>query len=192
MGHKWQHRVQRGDTIVEVMFAIAVFALVATGSLAIMNRGVETTQRSLELTQTRKSINDQAETLRYAEQDGGTLWKQLVALADANTSRVVSPYGHLVDGRCPANLEQLGANNAFVVDPTTMRIETSQLLQSSPSVAYPQLVHNRGAFQGSYGMWVEAVPSADHFIDFHIRACWDTSGGNVPSTLGTIVRLYAQ
>ena len=28
------------------------------------------------------------------------------------------------------------------------------------------------------------------YIDFHIRACWDSPGQSVPVTIGTIVRLY--
>ncbi|MNH27768.1 hypothetical protein D3C79_878920 [compost metagenome] len=48
------------------------------------------------------------------------------------------------------------------------------------------------------GIWVEAIKSAGFdnpankspYVDFHIRACWDGPGLNVPMTTGTIVRLY--
>lgn len=181
--------IHRGDTIVEVMFAITVFALVSTGSLAIMNRGVETTQRSLEITQVRKSMNNQAELLRYAQTDNQSLWSKLTS--SDNTQSHASAYGHLVDGRCPANTDELGANRPFVIDQQTMTIQKNGLLTPLDSVAYPQLVYKDGVFQGTDGLWVEAVTHGQ-YIDFHIRACWDAPGSNIPSTLGTIVRLYAQ
>lgn len=191
------HGSQRGDTIVEVMFAIAVFAFLASSSLAIMNRGIATTQRSLETTQVRQAMNDQAELLRYAEQDalsGGNsqLWAQLIS--NTYAEKDASTYGLLTDGRCPTRANQLGSDiHPFIVDPTTMKIKTTALLGGSSSVAYPQLVYNaNGGFVGSSGLWVESVPEeSSHYVDFHIRACWDAPGSDVPSTLGTIVRLYA-
>lgn len=181
--------IQAGDTIVEVMFAIAVFALVATGSLAIMNRGVETTQRSLETSQVRKAMNDQAELLRYAQNDNSTLWTQLIS--SGNTENQASTFGHLVGGRCPVSIQQLGANKPFIIDQQTMTINRNNVLTPLSSVATPQLVYTNGVYQGTDGMWIEAV-SHGQYVDFHIRACWDAPGSNVPSTLGTIVRLYAQ
>jgi hypothetical protein len=44
-------------------------------------------------------------------------------------------------------------------------------------------------------MWIEATGQGATvnnvgYIDFYIRACWDTVGQAMPVTLGTIVRLY--
>lgn len=157
-----------------------------------MNRGVETTQRSLEITQVRESMNDQAAVLRYAQQDNGMLWRQLIAAN--NTEGNASQYGILTNGRCPTTTQQLGASHPFVVDPQTMQIEKNNILTSQSSVAYPQIVSDAaGGYQGSDGLWVEAeahIPQG--YVDFHIRACWDAPGSNIPSTLGTIVRLYVQ
>src|SRR5674476_81397 len=55
----------RGDTLVEVLFATAVFSLVAVGCLSIMNQGAATAQRALEITLVRNEIDAQAETLRF-------------------------------------------------------------------------------------------------------------------------------
>src|ERR1035437_7179154 len=56
---------QRGDTLIEVLFAVSVFSLVAIGGLTIMNQGSNTTQRALEITLVRQQIDAQAEGLRF-------------------------------------------------------------------------------------------------------------------------------
>ncbi len=55
----------KGDTLIEALFAITVFSLVAVGGLAIMNQGTATSQRALEITLVRNEVDAQAETLRF-------------------------------------------------------------------------------------------------------------------------------
>ena len=62
---KKHHQVKRGDTIIEVMFAIAVFCLVAVISVSMMNMGVAQAENALEVTVTRNELNAQAEALRF-------------------------------------------------------------------------------------------------------------------------------
>ena len=57
--------VKRGDTIIEVMFAIAVFCLVAVISISMMNLGVANAENALETVVARNEINAQAEALRF-------------------------------------------------------------------------------------------------------------------------------
>jgi type II secretory pathway pseudopilin PulG len=61
-------RHERGDTIIEVLFAVTVFAMVAVGAMTIMNQGTATAQRSLEVTLVRQQIDAQAEAIRYIHQ----------------------------------------------------------------------------------------------------------------------------
>lgn len=56
---------RRGDTLIEVMFATAIFSLVAIISLAIINLGVADVQADLEAVTARSEINAQAEALRF-------------------------------------------------------------------------------------------------------------------------------
>ncbi len=56
---------KRGDTLIEVMFAIAVFSMVAIISITMMNSGVAGGERSLELVTARNEVNAQAEALRF-------------------------------------------------------------------------------------------------------------------------------
>ncbi len=56
---------QRGDTIVEVIFAITIFSLVAVGGLSLMNQGTAMAQRSLEIGLVRDQMDEQADALKY-------------------------------------------------------------------------------------------------------------------------------
>lgn len=56
---------QRGDTIIEVILAVTVFSVVAVGGIGVMNQGVATAQRSLEIGLVRAQIDAQADALRY-------------------------------------------------------------------------------------------------------------------------------
>lgn len=56
---------KRGDTIIEAMFAFAVFSLVSIITVSMMNLGVAASERSLELTTVRNELNAQAEALRF-------------------------------------------------------------------------------------------------------------------------------
>ena len=58
-------RSKRGDTIIEVMFAFAIFTMVATLTTAMMNSGLSASERTLELVTARNEINAQAEALRF-------------------------------------------------------------------------------------------------------------------------------
>lgn len=58
-------RVRRGDTLIEVMFAVAVFSLVAVLSITAMNLGVTNAESALEIAAARSEINAQAEALRF-------------------------------------------------------------------------------------------------------------------------------
>jgi type II secretory pathway component PulJ len=57
--------MQRGDTIIEVVFAVTVFSMVAVGGLALMNQGAAMAQRSLEIGMVRDQMDAQADALRY-------------------------------------------------------------------------------------------------------------------------------
>ncbi|MBR2587271.1 type II secretion system protein [Candidatus Saccharibacteria bacterium] len=58
-------RVKRGDTLVEIMFAVGIFGLVAIGAIGIMNKGMYDAQKALEISMARNEIDAQAESLRF-------------------------------------------------------------------------------------------------------------------------------
>lgn len=205
-------RFQRGDTLIEVLFAVSVFSLVVVGALSIMNQGTAASQRALEITLVRQQLDAQAETLRFMHDsyvaayqpgitfntsDGSTTpaeeWSQMLDYIKAVNARSASPLNS-GGATCPTP-----PTGSFVLDPRNVEyIGTQASLQ--PAQTFAQVTHDtNGVFTGAQGLWVEAVrsiQSADSdqsntgYIDFHLRACWDSSGLPVPLTLGTIVRLY--
>lgn len=56
---------KRGDTLIEVMVAMAVLAVITIVTVTMMNRGLNVAERSLELTTARNELNAQAEALRF-------------------------------------------------------------------------------------------------------------------------------
>lgn len=199
--------VQRGDTIVEVLFAITIFSMVAVASIAIMNSGLAMSQRSLEITAVRQQVDGQAEALRFlhgsyieAYSVGGTYNANTPAgrystILSTRTVDSATPFNNMAT--CPT-AAVLGSKK-FVVNTQNGRLETMASIPT-PAETSAQLKYNEDAartLKASEGIWVEAVRSPATaanggvaFVDFHIRACWDAPGQSVPMTLGTIVRLY--
>lgn len=86
--------LKRGDTIIEVLFALSVFSLVAILALNLMNNGVVTAQGSLETTMVRNEINAQAEALRFihdtvtagsSDEAYQKAWTDIVATTEGNS-----------------------------------------------------------------------------------------------------------
>lgn len=204
---------ETGDTLIEVMFAFAIFALVAVGSLTIMNQGIGVAQRSLEITLVRAQMDAQAEAIRYIHQayvaayqkDGpsptGTAaeWIKMTSKTPGvgKGANAASPFGQTNGALC-SDLTQIDA--PFILNARQAVVDDSVPLLTAPEGSslppFSQVVYNAdSSIAQAYGIWVEAVPSGvdsngTGFVDFHIRACWSGAGSTVPMTLGTIVRLY--
>lgn len=208
---KLRREKQKGDTLIEVLFAVTVFSLVAIGCLNIMNQGTSAAERTLEITLVRAQMDNQTQTLRYLNSSfiaafGGS---QTLASYDRTTPAgqwaameqyIIDHSGSgvqsfsLVNGACPTPSSQ-----SFILDTRNVKFATvkpsaaqtfSQLVYSTPSGA--------GVLTSAQGLWIQGVRSGTDpnnptqgYIDFHIDACWDGPGQSAPVTLGTIVRLYA-
>ncbi len=207
---------QRGDTLIEVMFAFSVFALVAVGSLAVMNRGIATAQQSLEITLVRAQMDAQAEAIRYIHQAYVSAYQESaftptgaaaewIKMTDKITGKGVdapSPFGQTNGVIC--NAFNPSTQKPFILNARTAKVQTVQPKLNPPASGslppFAQVIYNVNPVTGvssvadAYGIWVEAVPAttvnATGFVDFHIRACWSGAGNGRPLTLGTIVRLY--
>ena len=201
----FRHR-EKGDTIIEVLFAITVFAMVAVGSMTIMNQGTATAQRALEISLVRQQIDAQAEAIRYIHQayvatyqrEGvvpagpAAEWKKMTV---DRKSVSASPFGQTNADSCPAS----APDPSFVLNARTAEVSSAPVQMSPPADGslppFAQVVYNNdSSINQAYGIWIEAVPSPGNngpgFVDFHIRACWEGPGSTAPLTLGTIVRLY--
>lgn len=191
---------QRGDTIIEVIFAITVFALVSVLAITSMNQGSAIAQRSLEIELVRQEIDAQADALRYIH--GAYLSdleitdpsspklekKRWQSISEDRRVRSAQVYTSIVDNnqkcnRLPTTAFAIGLNQLRSRDPKVSSIR----VDSTPT--YAQIDESTNI---SNGLWIEAVRPADtdKFYDFHIRACWYVPGKSGPMVLGSIVRLY--
>lgn len=75
-------RMRRGDTLVEVLIAVAIFSVAALAAVGIMNHGLNSVQSSLETTMARTEIDAQAESLRFIH-DAYSSGKNVDAFRDA-------------------------------------------------------------------------------------------------------------
>ena len=116
-------RRQRGDTIVEVIFAVTVFSLVAVGGLTLMNQGAAIAQRSLEIGLVREQMDAQADALRYIHNayvssdgsDPDVPWKKVTELA-YDTSNIPSLAAISTGTGCTIPNNAVGSAKAFALD----------------------------------------------------------------------------
>jgi len=208
----------RGDTLIEVLFAVAVFSLVAVGGLSIMNQGSATSERALEITLVRQEIDSQAETLRFLNASYNAAYQQGTTINDypANTpagqwaimaksikdlhNLQVSDFGLTATSTCPTAPRP---NGSFIMNTHIAKFDSS-LNKLKPANTSTDHVYAYVKYEAdnqvslAEGIWIEAISSVSadinqanaDYIDFHIRACWDGPGQSLPVTIGTIVRLY--
>jgi type II secretory pathway pseudopilin PulG len=209
-----RRRGQAGDTLIEVLFAITVFALIVVSALAIMNQGSAAAQRSLEMSLVRQQIDNQAETLRYLHEAYVTNYQTgYSSNPNLTLTGATGQYYAIVKsvnatGAKSASTFNSGAttcptppSGSFILNPRNATVITNPSIFKK-ATTFAQLTFdttNNTVLNSSDGIWIEAVRSANSadptqanagYIDFHIRACWDTTGLSVPLNLGTIVRLY--
>lgn len=179
---------ERGDTLIEVIVAFAVFTLVLMGAYAVMNRGIATAQESLEVTLVRSQMDSQANLLRFARntdnKSASSVWSRIKSAAVNRAPDVAAcePSSY----RGVFHLSSTGPAGAKVVGyvPVTS--------VEKPST-FASIDYSAGR---SKGIWIQAVrvsgaSSRYQAYDMHIRSCWDSpAGDSAPLTLSTIVRLY--
>lgn len=178
----FKHR-QRGDTIIEVLFATAALSFVIVLAFLTMNKGIASAQIAVETTFARQAIDAQAESLRYLR-DAYLKTTQPSGVVKTGWEAIVSKTVTEATTFKECNVSIIQGKNGFFVDNRNLSVQN----YTTPAQTYA------GAELGQ-GVWVEAVQPAiptgkPKYIDFHIRACWEppTNGPNI--TIGTIVRLY--
>lgn len=191
-------RFNRGDTLIEVLLGVTVFSLIAIGGMSIMNQGTATAQRTLEVNMVRQEIDSQAETLRFMHAAhinslgsiSSSVWRDEILpnriSGNATTFGTLSP-----EGACVAT----HPTESFILNTRTATVHRQAVMQLAET--YSQLRYDgftaSSPLMSAQGIWIEPVAGTyggSTYTDFHIRACWESPGQGVPSTLGTIVRLY--
>lgn len=186
-------KVTKGDTIIELVLAFAIFSLCAITTVMILNKGVALSQQSLEKSLVRQQIDSQAEIIRYIhDTHNAPVWTALKAKETTNPRPLSGP--------CPtvAQLTTGGANGFYVApnsaDPNGFTVYTANTGNYAPASTYARVDYTT---KKAAGIWVQVAraenksgtPGTDAY-DFYIHGCWDSVGQEVPMTVGTIVRLY--
>lgn len=158
--------VRRGDTLVEVAFSIAIFALVCIFAIALMNNGVSTAQASMEISMTRNEIDAQAEALRFIQnsflserelvvKEYAPLWNAIKSLA-INPSEIdkLSSTPDACSDLYKANT--VFSNNAFIINTrkinpadvngTVIRFNTGKFAETA---LYPRIIFRRSGASSS-------------------------------------------
>lgn len=172
-------RVNRGDTIIEVILAFGIFAMLAVGTTLVMNRGLASGQQSLERTLVRQQIDSQADLLRYARDNMPAVW-------DSITSNLATAPGDSSFLDCPTGAPP----RSFVMNVHNNSVFRVALGGNySPAGYYSEV--NYGPTPTASGLWVTPVRAeTDNAYDMYIRACWNSTGSSRPLVVSTIVRLY--
>ena len=206
------HNKQKGDTLIEVLFATAVAALLIVTTLIIMNRNLAQIQMGVETTFVRQAMDSQAEVLRYLRdqymdnpsaelnadgtQTPSKLWKDIVdsGRPGSNAETAATNFGICQPADDGTESGQAVDKAFFINNTSTNEAEGDaadiQNISLNKNLAVAQTYARPGQ-----GIWVEAVSpsfgsSNIRYVDFHIRACWNPPFSGPKATLGTIVRLY--
>lgn len=190
---------QKGDTLIEVLFAFSVLSLIVVSAMTLMNQGTAGSQRSLEITLVRQQIDAQATTLRFlhdayvAQYRPGTTYPANTPAGQwqAMTQKMPITSASSINS-CPIPRP----TGSFILDPLKAEYIPLSSNKLQPAKTFAQLVYDEAGevLLESQGLWIEAI-AADaeantRYIDFHIYGCWDAPDSGPPVTLGTIVRLY--
>ena len=187
-------KLNRGDTLVEVLLGVTIFSLVAVIALETMNRGMAIAQYSLETTLVRQQIDAQAEMIRYAHDMKNDTWKKLVDNNSVSVSAVNGNEGNLGVEKCPDDF----STKEFALAATpSLASKISILNNPGDYKAAETYARVDSDTKKTYGISVRLVkPSTatgsrdSNKYDAYIKACWMPVGSKMPATIGTIVRLY--
>ncbi|MBR3368754.1 hypothetical protein IKG45_03120 [Candidatus Saccharibacteria bacterium] len=205
----WAKKHLSGDSIIEVLIAVAIFSAIAVAALGIMNKGLENAQSSLETTIARTEMDAQAEKIRFLadsissdpgdpsnENSNSGIWQKMTNDAldpdDGNYKDFIESYkkqaglsscsGVIKDG----NSEEGTNYHAFVLGPNNSFITRQS--SHSDSSAIPGVVTG--------GLFVVPVKSPNEdskgrpeYYDFYINTCWNEPGSPVPTKLSTTIRI---
>jgi len=184
-------RDTRGDTLIEVLLAMAILTVMIVGAIGVMNFGAANNQTAVEHSQVRSAINGQTAMLQYLRDDYMVQFGQpLAGSAGAEWATIIGP-SYLNTGAMPAiddaSCAPINAAKAFYLDGNAL----------NPAGTVTKYT---GALPATYaqpgqGLWVEAfrvvgTNPSEAAVDFLIRGCWSATYNAPLQQETTITRLY--
>ena len=191
-----------GDSIIEVLIAVAIFSAIAVTALGIMNQGLGNAQSSLETTIVRTEMDTQAERIRFLadsvisdpgdsndDNSNSSKWNAITVNALATSGENTNTYDAFINNYKTAPLTSCdnvinASYHAFVLENNL----TAKTDLGSNSSAIPS-VDTGGLFVVSVkSPNVDADENPDYY-DFYINTCWNAPGANIPTKLSTTIRI---
>ena len=186
---------ERGDTLIEVILAGAVLAMVTVSTFSIMQRGASSAYDALERSQVRLELNRQSELLQYFR-DSYT--KSTISQTPIVANSPAANWQTIVDnggGGGPYVAVTTPSISTCTPSPQAffIKFDTASLRY----MVYPETSYTvpSGLPSAGDGIWIEQVNPPGFnginrkFHDFYVLACWETTTAS-QQTLSTIVRLY--
>lgn len=183
---------ERGDTLIEVLLALAVMAMVITVSLRTMNDGFSKLMVSAQRSETQALIYGQMALIRaaHAKAEDSTStaadWNKIsVTAAPVGTAAVASGCTPIAGSKFWFSTP-VGVGSNWT--DATVSINFTQTTSSLP---YP--------VPGN-GLWVEAIKKdvdntpgtkKDNYYEFYVKACWNGPGSSTTKQqIKSVMRLY--
>lgn len=194
-------RSERGDTLIEVLIAIASLSLIVTICYSVMTRGFAQGQIALERTTTQGMVSGQIATLRdifsrheLLKQKGNEDpdWQKIVDVDGYSNS--IDPDTLNTSLQSARLACSLGTANhkAFYFDPNAPTPTTPKSFILTESG-----VHRVGSAPAyGDGMWIEAYKvdasgdDARPYYIFFVKTCWDASISGEEQSMVMNVRFY--
>lgn len=196
-----RHKRQRGDTLVEVILAFAIFGVAVVTVTRTMNTGLSRVFVSTQESQVNSIVEAQRtllqrardEAVRDPQQVTTGHWATLVAALASNPSsntkleKAVNADGCTYTGDKNRVFFPMTGSDWLVVNQVASTGNTDTAATASD-------VTPSGADGNS--VWIEGQyttePGGRGYYDLYIKACWQNTGGSVdvPRQLKTVIRLY--
>jgi len=185
-------KTRRGDTLVEVLLATVILSIVLAGAFSLSNQAIQTGQGSLERTEAVNIVREYAESFRFihgSETDGyQAAWDAVLAGASSNRPTYTD------DKYCDTsianpkylNFAELGSSPVSAGN----LVKGFNLPTTGGRLDYSGATDNNS--DDLFAVWFEVYdsdPINAGTVDIHIRACWDTLGGDSVDRAGAVVRL---
>lgn len=199
---RYNSGAQRGDTLIEVLLSIVVLSAVVIGTIAFMNRGHAMVLDSLERSEVTALMTEQSEMLQYIRNtyDESSAAARSVPPANLWAHSDASVTGNLMSkvtsgataANCEVNSSPFYLKKSFDGS-NKLVVSVEDFDESTRNEFSPNFV-STFARPGD-GLWIEAERPASgsggiDYVDFHIKACWRSSGNGPKAEARTVVRLY--
>lgn len=182
---------QRGDTLIEVILACAIFAMVTVSTFAIMQRASSNTYDAMERSQVRLLLNGQAELLQYARDS----YVDALASGASLTSGQAAAW-NTVSNAASYNTSAPNIDACLPNPPATIPSAYFYIDQGPSSY----IVKNGSSISGATGLpepgkgiWIQRVDgngaASKRYKEFYIMACWQNTT-NGTQHMSSVVRMY--